>query len=138
MSPERATALPASPLLNFVKELSGRRIEQARRRNGITQAQFAREIGISMRWLREIEAGNPSSRLDDHVTCAQYLELSTGHIFLPLLFSGQQMEFPRELTYGDLNDLERQCIDLIAERNIARMKQKLTPRWWPNQRSDPV
>ncbi|MBA4090128.1 MAG: transcriptional regulator [Sphingobium sp.] len=135
MSPDRATALSTSPLLNFVKEISGRRIEQARRRNGMTQAQFAREIGISMRWLREIEAGNPSSRLDDHVVCAQFLRLSTGHIFLPLLFCGQEMEFPRELTYGDFNELERECIDLIAERNIKRIQTKLTPRWW-SKRSD--
>jgi transcriptional regulator with XRE-family HTH domain len=130
MSPERAPAVTTSPLLDFVKEMSGRRIEQARRRNGLTQSQFAREVGISMRWLREIEAGNPSSRLDDHVVCAQYLRLSTGHIFLPLLFSSQDMEFPRELSYGDFSELERECIDLIAERNIKRIQTKLTPRWW--------
>lgn len=136
MSPECAPGMRESPLLNFVKELSGRRIEQARRRNRITQADFAREVGISMRWLREIEAGNPTSRLDDHVVCAQYLRLSTGHIFLPLLFCGQEMEFPRELSYGDFNELERECIDLIAERNITRIKKKLTPRWWSGQRTD--
>ncbi|ANI79187.1 MULTISPECIES: helix-turn-helix transcriptional regulator [Sphingobium] len=133
MSPDKATALANSPLLNFVKELSGSRIEQARRRNGITQAQFAREIGISRRWLQEIESGNPSSRLDFHVVCAEHLQLTTGYIFLPFLFRGHQMEFPRELTYGDYHDIERECIDLIARRNLTRMKQKLTPRWWSPQ-----
>ncbi|SEJ92154.1 Helix-turn-helix [Sphingobium sp. AP50] len=136
MSPDRGTALTTSPLLTFVKELSGRRIEQARKRHGITQIAFAREIGISRRWLQEIESGNPSSRLDHHVTCAEYLKLSTGHIFLPLLFCAHQMEFPRELTYGDFHELERECIDLIVRKNITRLQAKLTPRWWSKKRND--
>ena len=136
MSPDKATALTDSPLLNFVKELSGRRIEQARRRNGITQVQFAREVGIGRRWLQEIESGNPSSRLDFHVVCAEHLQLKTGYIFFPFLFRGHQMEFPRELTYGDFEEIERECIDLFVRRKLSRMKQKLTPRWWSPQRTE--
>lgn len=138
MSPDQATALTTSPLLNFVKELSGRRIEQARKRHGITQIQFAREIGISRRWLQEIESGNPSSRLDHHVACAEYLELSTGHITLPLLFRGHQIEVLRELTYADFHELETECADLIISKSIARLQAKLTPRWWSKKRKKPA
>lgn len=138
MSPDQATALTTSPLLTFVKEISGRRIEQARKRHGITQIQFAREVGISRRWLQEIESGNPSSRLDHHVTCAEYLQLSTGHIVLPLLFRGHQIEVLRELTHADLNELESECADLIIEKSIARLQARLTPRWWLHKRKKPA
>jgi transcriptional regulator with XRE-family HTH domain len=123
----------AISLLHFVKELSGRRIERARRINGVTQAQLARDVGISPRWLREVEAGNPASKLDDHLRCAHQLGLSTGYMFLPLLFLGHGLEFPRALALGDLREIERQCIDLIAARGIDQVKAQLvqlTPRWW--------
>jgi transcriptional regulator with XRE-family HTH domain len=125
-----AASLPDAPLLSFVKEVSGRRIEEARKRERITQEQFAREMGIGVRWLREIEAGNPSSRLDDHLRCAHRLKLSTGHILIPLLFLGHEMAFPHQLAFGDFVEIERLCIDLIAERNLSRLTSQLTPRWW--------
>lgn len=118
-------------LLTFVKELSGRRIEQARRRAHITQERLARSLHMGPRWLREIESGNPASRLDDHLLCAHQLHLSTGHILLPLLFFGHHMAFPYQLALGDLVEIERQCIDLIAERKIRELTEQLTPRWWP-------
>jgi transcriptional regulator with XRE-family HTH domain len=118
-------------LLAFVKEVSGRRIERARRRAHITQENLARRLHMGARWLREIEGGNPTSRLDDHLLCAHELGLSNGHILLPLLFFGHDMAFPRQLAHGDLVALERQCIDLIAERNIRELTDQLTPKWWP-------
>lgn len=130
---EEAPVATAAALLRFVKELSGRRIEQARRHEGLTQARLADEVGISMRWLREIESGNPASRLDDHLTCAHHLGLSTGYIFLPLLFLGHDMEFPRMLALGDLRELERQCIDLISTQTIETMTVQLMPRWWSDR-----
>jgi len=82
-----------------------------------------------VRWLREIEAGNPRSRLDDHLACAYRLDLSTGHILIPLLFAGQKMCFPRQLAMGDLSELERLCIEMIARRNLDHLTQALTPAW---------
>lgn len=130
MTLQRAPSVPDMPLLAYVKVLSGRRIEEARRRERITQEDFAKQVGVGVRWLREIEGGNPSSRLDDHIHCAHYLKLSTGHILLPLLFLGYEMTFPYQLAHGDLRDLERRCIDLIAEQNITQLTSQLTPRWW--------
>jgi transcriptional regulator with XRE-family HTH domain len=125
-----AASVSQTLMIALVKEQSGRRIEQARKREGITQRQLAHDLGMGIRWLREIESGNPASRLDDHLQCAFQLGLSVGHILIPLLFYGHHMDFPQQLTTGDLHDIERQCIDLIAERNIRQITSALTPKWW--------
>jgi len=128
MSLEDATSDAEGPLV-AVKLQSGRQIEVARKREGITQRQLARDLGMGVRWLREIEGGNPKARLEDHLLCAYRLGLSTGHILILLLFAGQKMTFPRQLAIGDLRDLERLCVEVIAERNLAQLKAALTPRW---------
>ncbi len=125
-----AASVSRTLLISFVKEQSGRRIEQARKRGGITQRQLAQELGMGTRWLREIEGGNPSAKLEDHLHCAYALGLSVGHILIPLLFHGHHMDFPYQLSVGDLGELERQCIDLIARRNIQQVTATLTPSWW--------
>lgn len=128
MSLECAASVAESPL-SYVKLQSGRQIEKARKKLGLTQRQFARELRMGERWLREIESGNPKSTLDDHLLCAYRLGLSTGHILIPLLFAGQRMSYPMQLAVGDLCDLERLCIEVIAERNLNQLTLALTPVW---------
>jgi transcriptional regulator with XRE-family HTH domain len=128
MSLDCAAAVADGPL-PAVKLQSGRQIEVARKKEGITQRQLARELGMGVRWLREIEGGNPKTRLDDHLLCAYRLGLSTGHILIPLLFAGQRMAFPKQLAIGDLRDLERLCVEVVAERNLDQLKKALTPVW---------
>lgn len=129
MSQEEAASVADAPLLSYVKEQSGRRIEKARKRGGITQSQLARNLGMGVRWLREIESGNPRSRLDDHLRCTYELGLSAGHIVIPLLYMGQDMSFPEALVGGDLSEVERRCIEVIADENIRLLTRQLTPRW---------
>jgi len=112
-------------LIAYLKEQSGKRIEQARKREGVTQRQLAIDLGMGVRWLREIESGNPRARLEDHLRCTYELQISTGHILIPLLFFGQDMEFPEQLTGGDLRELERVCVDAVA----ARITLQVTPAW---------
>jgi transcriptional regulator with XRE-family HTH domain len=128
MSLERAPSVADGPL-TAVKLQSGRQIEVARKREGITQRELARDLGMGVRWLREIEGGNPKSKLDDHLLCAYRLGISTGHILIPLLFVGQRMAFPKQLAIGDLRDLERLCVEVVAERNLSQLTAALTPRW---------
>jgi transcriptional regulator with XRE-family HTH domain len=128
MSHVNATSVAESPIL-YVKVQSGRQIEEARKKRRLTQRDLARELGMGIRWLREIEGGNPRSRLDDHLLCAYRLGLSTGHILIPLLFAGQKMCFPQQLAMGDLSDLERMCIELISQRNLEHLTKALTPAW---------
>jgi transcriptional regulator with XRE-family HTH domain len=130
MSLELAASVAEGPL-SYVKVQSGRHIEQARKRIGLTQRQLALDLGMGVRWLREVEGGNPKSRLEDHLRCAYHLGLSTGHILIPLLFAGQRMAFPRQLASGDLRELERLCIEVIAERNLRQLTTALTPVWTP-------
>lgn len=129
MSLKEAASVADAPLLSYVKEQSGRRIEKARKREGITQSQLAQNLGMGVRWLREIESGNPRSRLDDHLRCTFQLGLSAGHIVIPLLYLGQDASFPEALVGGDLSEVERRCIEVIAEENIRRRTYHLTPRW---------
>ncbi|MFT4052954.1 MAG: transcriptional regulator [Novosphingobium sp.] len=112
-------------VLATIKLMSGRRIEMKRRIEKITQERFAAEVGIGSRWLREIEAGNPKSRLDDHFRCAHALGLSTGHLVIPLLFMEHQRVFPRGLLEGDLSGLETVCIDAIARHNLDQLSRQL-------------
>ncbi|CAM5610399.1 helix-turn-helix domain-containing protein [Sphingobium scionense] len=128
MSHYLATSVAESPIL-YVKVQSGRQIEEARKKRRLTQRDLARELGMGVRWLREIEAGNPRARLDDHLLCAYRLGLSTGHILIPLLFAGQRMNFPRQLATGDLSDLERMCIEMIAQQKLDHLTRALTPAW---------
>lgn len=128
MSLDCAASVAEGPL-SYVKEQSGRQIERARKREGLTQRQLAEELGMGVRWLREIESGNPKTRLDDHLRCAYRLDISTGHILIPLMFFAQKMCFPQQLAAGDLRELERLCIEVISQRNLDQLTRALTPRW---------
>src|SRR3546814_11325933 len=99
MSHYLATSVAESPIL-YVKVQSGRQIEEARKTRRLTQRDLARELGMGVRWLREIDGGNPRSRLDDHLVCAFRLGLTTGPILHPLLFSRQHLFFPTQLATG--------------------------------------
>jgi transcriptional regulator with XRE-family HTH domain len=116
--------------LRSVKKVSGERIRDERRRRGIKQGELADEMGVSSRWLREIEAGNPGTKLDDHLNATIRLGLSAGHIVLPMLFISQRMPVPQTLLHTDLRLLERACVDLIAEAAIKSMTSELRPSWW--------
>lgn len=128
MSLEDAASVAEGPL-SRIKEQSGRRIEEARKREGLTQRELCRELGMGVRWLREIESGNPKARLDDHLLCAYKLDLSTGHILIPLMFISQKMAFPMQLAIGDLRELERLCIEVVAQKHLDQLTSALTPRW---------
>lgn len=103
-------------LLRQLKEISGRRIEGERRRSFLTQRQFAARVCISVRWLREIESGNPVVKMDDHLRCAAALGLAPSYIFLPLLYQAHGRRFPIDVLYFDLADVEHRCMQLIARR----------------------
>lgn len=103
-------------ILNLLKVVSGRRLEDERRRRRMTQRQVARQVGMSVRWLREIEAGNPIVKLDDHLICAAKLQLAPSYIFLPLLYQRYGQCYPAELSYADLADIEQRCLSLVMRR----------------------
>lgn len=124
-----AASVADESLFSLLKEQSGKRIELTRKRMGITQRELASSLGMGVRWLREIESGNPKSTLDDHLRSTYHFGLSTGHITIPLVFKGQNMTYPWELAVGDLQEAERLCVEVVSERNIAQITRQLTPGW---------
>src|SRR3546814_11154566 len=71
--------------LDQLKEFSGRRIESERLRRRLSQEHLARRVGLSVRWLREIDSGNPAVALGDHLRCAAALRLAPAFVLLPFL-----------------------------------------------------
>ncbi len=40
------------------------KIKELRRRSGLTQVEFSRRVGVGLRFIRDLEQGKPSVRLD--------------------------------------------------------------------------
>jgi len=116
--------------LRLIKKVSGEMIRDERRRRHITQEEFARALCVSGRWMREIEAGNPAAKLEDHLHGAMLLRLPTAHISLAILFVASGMPVPRHILHADTAQLERECVDLIAAGSIKSLTSELTPHWW--------
>jgi len=101
-------------LLMQLKESSGRRIEGERRRQFLSQRQFSMRVRISIRWLREIESGNPAVKLDDYLRCGAALGLAPSHIFIPLLFHAHGKPLSVDASHHNQAYLEYRFIRLIA------------------------
>lgn len=106
--------------------MSGRRIEDGRRREGLTQSKLAKRVGLGVSWVREIESGNPRTRIDDHLRCSAALRISPSYIFIPLLFMAHGLQFAPQLLAGNLYELERHWLQFIIDQNIADMRRILT------------
>jgi len=119
MSLDRTNEDSNDALLEFLKVISGRRIEDERRRRRLTQRQLSVRTGLSIRWLREIEGGNPIVKLDDHLRCAGALRLAPTYIFLPLLYRSYGRVCPIDVGITDLTDLEQRTLAL-ATRHLGR------------------
>lgn len=108
--------------LSEVKRLSGQRIEQERRRRGLSQAVMGSRIGVGTTWVRHIESGYPKVRLDDHFLCDDFLSISPLAIFLPLLFLIHGREFPAHLLLGNLKHLERAILDCVVNWHLNNLR----------------
>lgn len=125
------SAFDDAEIFALIKIISGKRIEQRRRRNSISQAQLALAIGRSERWIREMEAGIPTSTIEDHVRCAHWLGMSTAHILVPLLCMEHGIPAPRELlALDDLWSVESACLEIIAteQHKAEQRRSQFSPR----------
>lgn len=114
-------------VLGRTKSISGWCIEHRRKRSQITQVKLAEEVGITVRWLREIESGNPKTSMEDHLRCASRLGLSTSYMLILMMFMERHLNFPQELLLDDLLELEERCIECIAEFSVASLARRLRP-----------
>lgn len=128
MPPQSIPPFDDADLFASIKSLSGRRIEQRRRRDRISQARLAAAIGRSERWVRDLEAGIATSTIEDHVRCAHWLGMSTAHIFIPLLCAEHGVALPQELlSIEDLWEVEGPFLAAIASEQ-ARLAQRSAVR----------
>src|SRR3546814_5047756 len=123
--------------LDQLKEFSGRRIESERLRRRLSQEHLARRVGLSVRWLREIESGNPAVALDDHLRCAAALRLAPAFVLLPLLdpdYSQASSIDPAPFEWADIEYLirseettsELQSLMRISSAVFCLKKNKIT------------
>lgn len=65
MSLQSTSSIGDATVLAQIKVISGKCIEERRRKERKTQEQLASDVGIGVRWLREIESAirNPQSRI---------------------------------------------------------------------------
>lgn len=117
---------PDASSLAEIKQMSGRRIEDGRKREGLTQSTLATRVGLGVSWIREIESGNPKTKIDDHLRCSVALRISPSYIFIPLLFMAHGLQFAPQLLAGNLQELERHWLEFIVDHNIADMRRILT------------
>ncbi|MFM5929811.1 MAG: helix-turn-helix domain-containing protein [Novosphingobium sp.] len=116
---------PDATSLAEIKRMSGRRIEDERRREGLTQSRLGELVGLGVSWIREIESGNPKTRIDDHLRCAAALQISPSIIFLPMLFQMHGLTFIPQLLSGNLYDFETQWLEFIVNQHISAIRRLL-------------
>jgi transcriptional regulator with XRE-family HTH domain len=126
MSHESVASGPDESSLAEIKQMSGRRIEDERRRQGLTQPKLAKRAGLSVSWIREIESGNPRTRIDDHLRCVAALGMPPCSILIPMLFKAHGKSFPPQLLAGNLHELECQLLEFIVNHAIADMRRTLS------------
>ena len=60
-----------------------KKIKELRKRSGLTQVEFSRRAGVGLRFVRDLEQGKPSVRLDkvNHVLkfLGHHLEIVSNH-----------------------------------------------------------
>ena len=60
-----------------------KKIKELRKRSGLTQVEFSRRVGVGLRFVRDLEQGKPSVRLDkvNHVLkfLGHHLEVVSNH-----------------------------------------------------------
>lgn len=108
-----------------MKQMAGRRIEDERRRIGLSQRRLAALAGFSVSWVREIESGNPKVRIDDHLRCFEALQISQNYILIPLMFKARGRDFPPQLLVGDIRHIEDKLMDFVVDENLAHIRALL-------------
>ncbi|BAI99050.1 hypothetical protein Sj15T_10500 [Sphingobium sp. TA15] len=130
--PLRSTTQVTEPeRLGQIKLLSGKIIEERRKHVRMTQSQLAAKVGIGVRWLREIESGNPKSTIENHFRCAFALGMAASHLIFPLIFMENDMKFPLQLFLDDPDGVEKRCIQCIGDYYMESIARQFRPNAEP-------
>ncbi|MDE8654451.1 transcriptional regulator [Novosphingobium album (ex Liu et al. 2023)] len=111
MTSQSNTPVDHAAVIAELKKIVGRRIEDQRLLQRMTQAKLAAKVGIGVRWLREIEMGGTRARLDDYLRCAHGVGLSSGQVFIPLLLLEHEKPIPSMFFIDHMHEIEGELIE---------------------------
>ena len=97
----------------FDSYATGKRIQQLRKANGMTQEQFAIELNTSDRHIRRIERGEETPSIDLYVEMVATFNTSLDYLLLGKAPSEREEQLKRQL-YAKLHRIARN-LDEIAE-----------------------
>jgi transcriptional regulator with XRE-family HTH domain len=61
----------------------GRRVAELRGERGLTQEEFSAEVGVSLRYLQQVEAGRENLTIESLVKLARHLRVRVVELFVP-------------------------------------------------------
>lgn len=76
----------------MVERSIGRRIQQYRKKKGLTQEQLAEKVGLSTNYISAVERGVNALNLDKLVDVINILECSANEIFVDVLNNGYEIK----------------------------------------------
>jgi transcriptional regulator with XRE-family HTH domain len=115
------------------RRLIGRRVAQVRRERGWTQEELAERLGVSVRYLQAVEAGQENLTLDSLTQLALRLDLSLGELVDQALAATTRRLPTRTSSSEDDVTFSRAADELHANDKPAS-KAKRSPK----RRSRPV
>lgn len=76
----------------MVERSIGRRIQQYRKKKGLTQEQLAEKVGLSTNYISAVERGVNQLNLDKLIDVINILECSANEIFVDVLNNGYEIK----------------------------------------------
>lgn len=99
----------------------GKRIKNARKRNGYTQAELAEHLGCSIQHISHVENGSTKMSIDFVLSLANLLKISLDELFIDNLPFLQ-----KNLEENNLAELIRKCNDTEKDRLVKILTPILT------------
>jgi transcriptional regulator with XRE-family HTH domain len=113
------------------RRLVGRRISQVRRERGWTQEDLAERLGVSVRYLQAVEAGQENLTLDSLTQLAARLDLSLGEL-VDQAFAPSRPLSTRTST-GDGDATHSRAADELLPEKKANSAPKLATKKRPHR-----
>ncbi len=107
----------------MVERSIGRRIQQYRKKKGLTQEQLAEKVGLSTNYISAVERGVNALNLDKLVEVINILECSADEIFADVLNNGYEIKTSL-LTeqISKLSKIEQERIFAVVQTLIDKAK----------------
>lgn len=99
-----------------LKEI-GKRIQQRRKQQGLTQEQLAEMMNVSIQMISNLERGNKSIRIENLIRLCQLLDVSTDYILTGKTSASDFSETVKQIVH--LPDKEKNLINLIINYFIS-------------------